>query len=109
MTDLLDSILDAKAAPPETSSHRLSAEEFIALTAKIDFYRERIISGERLARDEVRDIVVWFRERRKTAFTLVEEKPKKERKTATPRKATTRKKLSAEEQQALSDAILNSL
>lgn len=101
---MLQDFLNSEAPVLTEDSEALSAEQFAQLTSEIESLRTEIQSGQQVSLDDARKIVVWFRARRRKNFTVMKEKPVKEKKAAAPRKRKT-----AEEQQALAEALLNSL
>ena len=105
---LLDDILNSEAPAAEDEAETLSTEQFATLTAEIEELRIALAAGQQVSLEDSRKIVVWFRARRKKNFTVIKEKAPAAAK-AKPATKGTRKKLSAAEQQALADAILNSL
>lgn len=101
---LTQDLLNSSVPEFVDDAEALTPEQFAQLTSEIEVLRTRISAGEQVSLDEARKITVWFRARRKKNFTVIKEKPVKEKKVAAPRK-----KKSAAEQQALADAILNAL
>lgn len=80
----LQNFLNSAAQPIQAPDPmELSEEQFKELTIEIDKIREKILSGAEVTVEEARQIVIWFRARRKKNFTVQKakavkaEKPKR--------------------------------
>jgi len=113
MSSLLDNLLASKpttgeASPEISGFKKLPADQFEALTTKVEEFKQRILKGETLTVQEAALITVWFRNRRVEGFILAASKAKPKKKTSAAgvkRKRT----LKSEEKQALGAALLDSL
>lgn len=101
--------LEAPAGNFTDDQETLTPEQFRELTAQIEELRTRLSSGGNITLDEARQIGVWFRARRRKAFSVMKEKkPPKER--ATKAAGTkTKKVLTAAEQQEILNKLLGDL